>query len=75
MNLYQMLKAAGCDTDNHESDLYVEATDTARGIISEYQREQGHALMVTAFIHQVKRRYWLDIPFMFTPWWEARTGK
>lgn len=27
MSIYEKLKAAGCQLDNHESDLYVEATE------------------------------------------------
>lgn len=35
-DLYQELKEAGCEMDNHESDLYVKATMTSFEIIKKH---------------------------------------
>ena len=40
MNIYDQLKAAGAQIDNHESDLYVKADDVSRPII-EAARTKG----------------------------------
>lgn len=66
MTLYQELKAAGCKIDSHESDLYVEATMEARAIVKK------HRCKAYPFISQTDRGMWLDVPFMFDPWWKAR---
>lgn len=68
-DLYTELKQAGCKIDNHESDLYVENTPKAREIIKKY----GYCF--TMFISQIEHTPWLDIPFMYSPWWDARTAK
>ena len=74
MTLYQKLLAAGCKMGNHESDLYVEATDTARDIIAAAQKE-GNPVKPGAFVNQVEGGLWLDLPFCFDPWWEARAAR
>lgn len=71
-SLYDRLKSAGCELDSHESDLYVRATPEARRIIKEYEAETGWTLSASGFTHQVKKEFWLDVPFMFSPWWEVR---
>jgi hypothetical protein len=70
MALYDELKAAGCEMDSHESDLYVLATAEAFLII------RKHPVTFTRFKSQKDGRYWLDLPFMYSPWWEhkARSG-
>ncbi len=71
MTLYSDLLAAGCKLDSHESDLYVEATSTARMILANHGKTvDGHN--VQSFISQVDGLRWLDIPFAFDPWYERR---
>ncbi len=79
MNIYDQLKAAGAQIDNHESDLYVKADDVSRPII-EAARTKGDpaAKNATTFRNQrpeEKGQIWYDIPFAYSPWWEARIGK
>jgi hypothetical protein len=68
-DVYQQLKDAGCALYNHESDLYVEATPTALGIV----KASGRSF--TRFTSQVDGKQWLDVPFAYRPWWDKRTGK
>jgi hypothetical protein len=68
-DVYQQLKDAGCALDNHESDLYVEATPTALEIV----KASGRSF--TRFTSQVDGKQWLDVPFAYRPWWDKRTGK
>jgi hypothetical protein len=63
--LYDELKQAGCEMDHHESDLYVLATAKAHMIIHRWP------IGYTRFVG-TDGRYWLDLPFMYSPWWEAR---
>lgn len=67
MTLYDELKAAGCEMDNHESDLYVLATTETYVILNKHP--EAH---YTRFYSAIDGRYWLDLPFMYSPWWEHR---
>jgi hypothetical protein len=69
--LYTDLAAAGCVTDHHESDLYTQDTATARRIIAEH-RTTGEDVFVTPFRNRLDGSPWLDLPFMYAPFWEAR---
>jgi hypothetical protein len=40
-SLYRRLLEAGCEIDNHESDLYVRDTPEARAIIAQYKLDDG----------------------------------
>ena len=66
VSTYQKLKAAGCQMDNHESDLYIEATEKALEL-TEHEPNRSF------FTHQVTKQRWIELPFMFEPWWEKRT--
>lgn len=74
MTLYDELKAAGVALSNHESDLYCESTPQAREILARWPLEKSNA---RGFINQApphKGEHWLDIPFAFHPWWQARVN-
>lgn len=75
--LYQRLTEAGCETSNHESDLYVRYDDTAKTIIDEYRKENGLTGwgLCSFFTNQVEGGRWIDIPFAFDPFWERVTKK
>lgn len=76
--LYQRIVAAGIPHANHESDLYVPATPEVRKIIKEFNvecRKPGFEVRPLAFKNQVEGGLWLDIPFAYDPWWEARLKK
>jgi hypothetical protein len=71
--LYDRLVAAGCEVDNHESDLYVRDTPEARRVIEGFEVQfYNDGLTQYRFIHQVTGEPWLDLPFMYSPWWRKR---
>lgn len=68
--LYEDLKAADCEMDHHESDLYVLAT--AKAIMVLHLNHPD--VKFTRFLGN-DGRFWLDLPFMYSPWWEHRNRK
>lgn len=64
--LYELLTELGAVIHNHESDLYTPATPDAQRLA----REGGYAYGV--FENQVEGGPWLDVPFAYIPWWEAK---
>lgn len=69
--IYEKLLAAGCEMSNHESDLYVKATETAREILKGYEHREN----VTTFKNNIDGLTWYDVPFAYTPWWDKRLSK
>lgn len=69
--LFQEIQDAGIPWDHHESDLYVKATPEAARIIKEYGRENGSFCSISAFRDAVTGELWLDVAFMYAPFWEA----
>lgn len=69
--LYQELKAAGFELDKRESDLYVLDTPEARAIITK-PRHKTLGQNMTSFICQRDGRRWLEVPFAYDPFWEAK---
>ena len=67
MDLYKALKDAGCEIDGHESDLHVRLTDASAEIIRQ-AKARG-----TPFVSD--GNIWLEIPFIFTPFWERRINR
>ena len=79
ISLYERLKNAGCEISNYYSDLYVKDTPKARAIISDYKHDAGiHKpddvpdAWISRFKSNIDGRYWLDIPMMFDPYWQAK---
>jgi hypothetical protein len=66
--LFYRAKELGIAHDHHESDLYLIACSDARDLIASYL----HKANVSTFIHQVHGNLWYDIPFAYTPFWEAK---
>jgi hypothetical protein len=66
VNVYQLLKDAGVPLDNHESDLYAEATPEAVAIV------KASGWSFTYFRNEATGRLNMDLPFAFTPWWDAK---
>ena len=66
MTLYDKLKEAGCQMDNHYSDLYVEDTQTSQKII----KEMGFKF--TRFRSQIDQSWWLEVPFQYQPYWDSK---
>jgi hypothetical protein len=72
MTLYESLKAAGIETDCHESDLYFPVTDESREILARYPLQKSNA---TTFTNQAPPHVgerWYDVPFSYDPFWTAR---
>ena len=66
--VYEALHAAGCEMDNHESDLYVENTEISRKIVlGQFNLKPGH------FVCQQTGKMMMELPFMFDPHWEQKT--
>ena len=68
--LYQALTEAGCQVENHESDLYVKCTDQSRAIVKAYKRD--HDISYSLFISAVDESLWIEAPFAFDPFWNAK---
>lgn len=71
-SLYAALKAAGCELDSHESDLYVKASAVATLILKRYAPQWRQA---TSFVSRTDGGLWYDVPFAYLPWWEKRSGR
>jgi hypothetical protein len=65
-NPYDMLTAAGCEIDSHESDLYVKATPEAIAIV------KASGWTHEYFTNQRDGTRWIDVAFAFSPWWQRR---
>jgi len=67
-SIYETLKAANVELDHHESDLYVKRTTASDNIIAGYKYKSN----VTTFKSQIDGLIWFDIPFAYSPYWEAK---
>ncbi len=70
--LYAALVAAGCQIDHHESDLYVRDTLQAQAII--HSHATPVRARITRFRSALDGEWWLDIPFAYQPYWDARAA-
>ena len=68
MTIYQELKKAGVELDNHESDLYAKVTPESIEILNNYKYKDN----VTRFNNKIDKKVWFDIPFAFDPYWEKK---
>lgn len=53
--------------DHHESDLYILKTPESTAIVKAYE----FSTIVEQFRSQIDGLIWYDIPFGYTPYWEA----
>ena len=67
--LYKEITAAGIETASHESDLYFPDTEAARDILNRYDIQKNNA---TRFTSNIDGKRWVDVPFAFDPFWEAK---
>ena len=63
--IYEVMKKAKVEIDNHCSDLYVPVNDTTRAIVKKYEFKCN----VTTFICQIDNKPWFDIPFAYEPYY------
>lgn len=74
--LYDRLKLAGVPVDSHESDLYCKDTPEARAIIQEFMDAGKLHTRPKAFTSEIEPRdRWLDIPFMYAPFWRRKARR
>lgn len=66
MNLYEIVIQRGIPHANHYSDLYLPDTVEVRQLL----KECGKA--GSPFVNQVEGGIWLDVPFAYLPYWEAK---
>ena len=69
-SIYEQMKAAGVKIASHETDLYVPVNETTQAIVDGYRFKS----IVTTFTNQVEGGRWYDIPFAYTPAWDAKPG-
>jgi hypothetical protein len=72
MTLYQELVAAGCQIDNHESDLYVRVTPESRAIVERWCWIRKLYAGTTLFRSNTDGAMWWDVPFAYDPFWNDR---
>lgn len=65
--LYDRCIEAGLKTDHHESTLYLKDCPVAREILGQYNQK------FEEFIDNIDGENWLDVPFMYQPFWDAKT--
>jgi len=65
MSIYEEMKAAGVEIDNHSSDLLVPSNAITRGIVARYEYKGN----VQGFKSAIDGTQWLEIPFAFDPFW------
>lgn len=70
--LFQSIREAGIPYSSHESDLYIPATPEARAILARFPLNQANATSFTNQAEPHRGQRWLDIPFAFDPFWQAR---
>lgn len=66
-SLYEAIKAAGIETDHHESDLYFPATDESMEILRRYPMSHKNSVPFTC---NTTGKRWIDVPFQYDPFWE-----
>jgi hypothetical protein len=71
--LYQELVNAGCEIDNHESDLHVKECDEAMTIIFRHFFSAGSTMKIPSkFVSNIDGSTWWDIPFAYDPFWDRQ---
>jgi len=68
-SLYAALVEAKIQIDHHESDLYFPATEQTAAILAKFPLQQQNA---THFKCQTDQKLWVDVPFAYLPFWEAK---
>jgi hypothetical protein len=71
MDIYKEMLAAGVLIESHQSDMYVPVTEVTRAIVARYEYRTN----VTTFIHQISGAHSYDIPFAYSPFWEAKRNQ
>ena len=67
MSIYTDCIEAGIEVANHASDLYVPDTPEVRAILKKHN-SKNHS----TFRDNITGNIWLDVPFCYDPYWEAK---
>lgn len=67
--LFDAIKSEGIPHDSHESDLYLPDTPQVRSILDKFPLQKSNA---TRFRNEVQGGTWIDVPFAYQPFWEAK---
>ena len=67
--VYDALIDAGCKVEGHESDLFVEETPESMDVLNKL------GIVPDKFKESKSGKPWLEIPFAFKPFWDAKNGK
>ena len=69
MSLYEDLKAAGVETDSHESDLFFPSTEKSRAILDRHPVQKAIAGKCRS-----EGKPWIEVPFAFDPYWARKAA-
>jgi hypothetical protein len=69
MTIYEELKAAGVEVENHYSDLHCPVNETSTAIIDR-RKEENYPLYVQVFKHHVTKNMWYSLPARYDPYWK-----
>ena len=72
MDLYQTLKQADIEIDNHESDLYFPINKESTKILNSFPSQLK---ISRTFIDQISGQPFYEVPFGFTPFFEGLLKK
>jgi hypothetical protein len=62
------LRKAKIKIDNHASDLYFVQSKQSMRILDQYPAAKKSANR----FHGTDNQQWIEVPFAYDPWWEAR---
>ncbi len=68
-SLYNELKDFNIPIDHHENDLYFRKSSELLAILNRWPQEKSTA---REFINQIDGERWIEVPFSYTPFWEAK---
>lgn len=73
--LFEEIVERGIPYKNHESDLYIPATEETTDLINRYYRSNVKLSgCVSFFTNRVEGGLWYDIAFAYQPFWEGKRG-
>jgi len=72
MTLYETLRDAGIEMNNHYSDLYVEITEKSTAILNGFPIQKRNS---TRFKSLLTGKLCYDVPFAYLPFWESQCPK
>ena len=70
-SVYERLMETNASTDNHLSDLYIEATPEVMAVLNDIKKDDP-TIMFSTFDDLQTGRVWVDLPFQYEPYWEDK---